>query len=128
MSRGVGVIVTHHAKERIAQRADGGGNKTRDYGSMIFREVHHALEAGRISKRRPRWATYQDRKKSLGTWHVWNEEETHCYVLTKRNRGKQLTREDEFSTSWVVLTAITREHTDLVHRRGDQIRSGLLEG
>lgn len=101
------IYITPHAADRARARFRGWRETHPELISAMVYEVAAALRDGRRAKRLPRWASYGSRKHRAGgkggptCWWVWNEEETHAYLVT-RDRYRD--------ADYIVATVLGRAH------------------
>ena len=85
------ILFSGHARDRMEERDP---EFARLGISVAVAEIREAIEAGRIAKTKPRWASAGIRKKLTDGRYVWDEGCTRCYVVTPgHHRAK-----------WVVVT------------------------
>lgn len=112
--REVGIVVTHHAAERWMARHPE-AHRSRDAVAAIFHHVQEAFRAGRVSKRKPSWSQFVNRRSGDDrNRYCWTEDEQVAFVLAPHRDAHDVTAEQiakgkRYRKRWVVLTCLPRQ-------------------
>lgn len=97
------IRLTWHAIERFRERFP--DVPPAEARSTILADVRAAVDAGRKSKTRPRFASVDVRFKSDSRHrYCWDEARQRCYVLRRVGRAELLDDGHPAATGWQVIT------------------------
>lgn len=114
VSKDLGVTVTGHSMIRWRERYPDSDRHTNTVRGMAY-QVKGALDAGRMSKRKPAWVTLVVRSKHAKEdgpkWWIWPEDESCAMVVTVPRISEYAEPEKAagFKRRYLVVTVVPRQ-------------------